>query len=68
MKIPVVAHKSESGFAVYCPSLPGCVSQGETKEEALDNIKDAIRMYFETVEIVEAEKEHGEELEMVEFA
>jgi predicted RNase H-like HicB family nuclease len=39
-------------WVVECPSIPGCVSQGETKEEALENIKDAIRLCLE----VRAEK------------
>lgn len=38
------------GYAVWCPALPGCWSQGETEEEALDNIKDAIQAYLETLE------------------
>ena len=38
----------EDGYwVVECPSLPGCVSQGETEEEALENIKDAIRLCLE---------------------
>jgi predicted RNase H-like HicB family nuclease len=44
--------KTEEGFAVWCPGLPGCWSQGETEEEALENIKDAIKTYLETVEIL----------------
>lgn len=42
--------KSEEGYAIWSPSLPGCWSQGETEEEALANIKDAIALYLETVE------------------
>lgn len=37
----------EDVFVVECPSIPGCVSQGKTKEEALDNIKDAIKLCLE---------------------
>ena len=37
------------GFVVDCPSLPGCMSQGKTKKEALENIKDAISGYLATV-------------------
>lgn len=36
-------------WVVECPSLPGCISQGETKEEALGNIKEAIQAYIETL-------------------
>jgi len=42
MKYPVVMHHSEYGYDVHCPLLPGCHSQGETPEEALENVKDAI--------------------------
>jgi len=38
--------KEAGGYVVYCPTLRGCVSQGETEEEALENIKDAIRTYL----------------------
>ena len=45
MEYPVVLEKDEEvgGYVVYCPTLKGCVSQGETEDEALENIKDAIR-------------------------
>ena len=52
MKYKVRLEKSEEGYAVWCPGLPGCWSQGETEEEALENIKDAIKTYLETVEIL----------------
>jgi predicted RNase H-like HicB family nuclease len=50
MKYPVIIHKSKYGYDVECPILPGCCSQGDTFEEALENIKDAIKTYLETVE------------------
>ena len=56
MKITVVLEKhEEGGYTVYVPSLPGCISQGETKEEAIKNIKEAIELYLEaeTNELVE---------------
>jgi predicted RNase H-like HicB family nuclease len=40
----------EGGYTVYAPSLPGCISEGDTKEEALTNIREAIRLYLEPVE------------------
>jgi len=43
----VVLRKSEEGFSVSCPDLPGCWSQGTTEEEALANIRVAIREYVE---------------------
>jgi predicted RNase H-like HicB family nuclease len=49
----VTVDRDEDGvWVVECPSIPGCVSQGATKEEALDNVKDAIRECL----IVRAEK------------
>lgn len=49
MKFPVVVHKSDYGYDAHCPILPGCHSQGDTVEEALENIKDAIITYFEMI-------------------
>jgi len=49
--------KTEEGYAVWVPGLPGCWSQGETEEEALENIKDAIVDYLETVEELTRNKE-----------
>ena len=46
MKYKVVLRESEQGFSVSCPGLPGCWSQGKTEEEALTNIRDAIREYL----------------------
>ncbi len=42
----VVLQKSEEGYSVSCPALPGCWSQGETEAVALENIKDAISEYL----------------------
>ncbi len=39
----------EGGYTVLCPALPGCISEGDTREEALLNIKDAIEAYLETL-------------------
>jgi predicted RNase H-like HicB family nuclease len=47
MRYRVVLRESEEGFSVFCPGLPGCWSQGKTEEEALANIRDAIREYLE---------------------
>ena len=46
----VVVYPGEDGYwVVECPSLPGCISQGKTKEEAVANIKEAIQGYIETL-------------------
>lgn len=47
MKYPVSLVWTEEGYSVSCPGLPGCWSQGATEEEALANIRDAIREYLE---------------------
>ncbi len=47
----VVIYPGENGYwVVECPSLPGCVSQGKSKEEAIANIKEAIRGYIAALE------------------
>jgi len=47
----VVIYPGEDGYwVVECPSLPGCISQGSTKEEAVTNIKEAIRGYVTALE------------------
>jgi predicted RNase H-like HicB family nuclease len=43
----VLEHESDNGFVVSVPVLPGCVSQGDTREEALKNIREAIEVYLE---------------------
>jgi len=48
----VVLRKSEEGYSVSCPGLPGCWPQGETEEEALANIAAAIRDYLVTVKSI----------------
>lgn len=46
----VIIYPGEDGYWVAeCPSLKGCVSQGETKEKAIENIKEAISLYIKTL-------------------
>ena len=55
MKYRIIIEQDEDGiFVAECPSLPGCVSQGKTREEAVKNIKDAIEGYLESL------KKHNE--------
>ena len=62
MKYRVALHRSEEGFCVWVPGLPGCWSQGGTEQEALDNIRDAIREYLSVIE----EQLRGEEVREIE--
>jgi predicted RNase H-like HicB family nuclease len=50
MRYKVVLQRSEEGFSVSCPGLPGCWSQGNSEQEALENIQDAIREYIAAVD------------------
>ncbi len=55
MKFRILIEKDEEGvFVAECPSLPGCVSQGSTRSEALENIQDAVKGYLDSL------KEHDE--------
>lgn len=54
MRFKVVLEPSDEGsFTVYVPVLPGCISEGETKEEALKNIREAIELYLEPVKMID---------------
>lgn len=45
--LPIVIEGDADGYFVSCPALQGCYSQGETYEEAVENIKDAVRLHIE---------------------
>ncbi len=50
MKYRILIEQDEDGFYVAeCPSLPGCISQGKTRDEAINNIQDAIKGYIESL-------------------
>ena len=57
MKYKVNLKKTEEGYSILVPVLPGCWSQGKTEPEALENIKDAIQAYVETVKELIKDKE-----------
>jgi predicted RNase H-like HicB family nuclease len=48
-KVSIVIEKDDSGYYAYCPELAGCHTQGDTIEETMDNIKEAIELYLETL-------------------
>jgi predicted RNase H-like HicB family nuclease len=45
--LPIVIESDADGYFVLCPALQGCYSQGDTYEEAIENIKDAIKLHIE---------------------
>jgi predicted RNase H-like HicB family nuclease len=64
MRYKIALQQSEEGFSVSVPGLPGCWSQGTTEQEAIENIKDAIREYLAVVE----EQLRGENVREVEVS
>lgn len=48
-KVSIVIEKDEYGYYAYCPELEGCHSQGDSLEEVMSNIKEAIELYLETM-------------------
>jgi predicted RNase H-like HicB family nuclease len=61
-KFPITLEEDEDGFIVAeCPVLPGCVSQGKTREEALANIEEAIRGYIASL------RKHGQPIPSAEL-
>ena len=60
MRYKIVLRKSEEGYSVSCPGLPGCWSQGDTETEALENIQDAIREYLAAVNDLQQETPEAE--------
>jgi len=67
MRLKVVLEPSdEGGYTVYVPSLPGCISEGETVQDAMKNIREAIRLYLEPIDddLVLDERAEVEEVEI----
>ena len=65
MKLKVVLEPSEDvGYTVYVPSLPGCINEGNSKQEALKDIREAIELHLEPVEDDNVLQEHAEVMEL----
>jgi predicted RNase H-like HicB family nuclease len=65
MKLRIVLEPSdEGGFTALAPSLPGCISEGDTREDALRNIREAIDLYLEPVEDDQTFAPNAESLEL----
>ena len=60
MKYTIVIHRTEEGISVSVPALPGCWSEGDSEEEAVENIQDAIREYLAAVAEMNRERETRE--------
>ena len=69
MKLKIVLEPSnDGGFTVFVPTLPGCISEGESKEEAVKNIREAIELYLEPVEDDLALSPEAEQIELAVLA
>lgn len=65
MRLQIILEPSdEGGYTVFVPSLPGCISEGDTKEEALKNIQEAIKLYLEPIEDDQSFSQDIEKLEI----
>jgi predicted RNase H-like HicB family nuclease len=65
MKIKIILEPSEEGgYTAIVPSLPGCISEGNNKEEALKNVREAIELYLEPVEDDQAFAPNSEMIEL----
>ena len=59
-RISVIVEKDADGYYAFCPGLQGCYTQGDTYEEAMENIEDAIHLH------IEDRKEAGEDIPLIE--
>ena len=65
MKLAIILEPSEEGgYTALVPSLPGCISEGDSRQEALDNIREAIELYLEPVEDDESFSSNAEKIEI----
>jgi len=65
MRLKIILEPSEEGgYTAIVPSLPGCISEGSSKEEALQNIKEAIELYLEPVDDDQVIPENSEIIEL----
>jgi predicted RNase H-like HicB family nuclease len=62
MKVSVVIEKDEHGYYAFSPELEGCQSQGDTFEEAMTNIREAIELYLETLTPLERRERLSQEI------
>jgi predicted RNase H-like HicB family nuclease len=66
MKLQIVLQKSdEGGYTAHVPALPGRLSEGDTREQAIANIREAIELYLEPTE---DDREFGDDIEVLDIA
>jgi predicted RNase H-like HicB family nuclease len=72
MKLPIILEGNRrDGYTATCPALPGCISEGDTREEAIKNVREAIRLYLRAVtreHVVQKKLKTSKELEALEVA
>ncbi len=61
-KVSVIIEKDSNGFYAFSPDLPGCQSQGDTLEEAVANIREAVALYLETLSAAEVSELASKEI------
>ncbi len=66
-KVAIIIEKDEDGYYAFCPELEGCQSQGDTFEEVMANIKEAIGLYLETMSKAEIESALSKEIMTTSF-
>ena len=62
IKVSIVIEKGEHGYYAYCPELEGCKSQGDSFEEVITNIREAIELYLETLSEEEIKESLSKEI------
>lgn len=61
-KVSIIIEKDEYGYYAYCPELEGCQSQGDSLEDVMSNIKEAIELYIETLSADEIKESLSKEI------
>mgnify|MGYP000875873131 CR=1 FL=1 len=61
-RVTVMLERNEDGIYVWCPELKGCQSQGDTVEEALENIQEAIELYLEVLNVDQRQELLGKQI------
>ena len=61
----VLTPSEEGGYTAYIPALPGCISEGDTKEDALSNIREALELYLEPIDDDLVQVENSEVVDLV---